>query len=254
MDFKEIKGQRHFLFENFQEFQALKPNTALHGYWRDGHQNDWVELDDGCICQILKRFKVKDHKGEDTVECVRTVCGTFKVKNYNRKMLGQKGIAENIYSFSGTNISKKRLQKDGNSGKKMLFARYIASGMEAKRAYALVYPKASSKKYINEKVNQLLKTEKVLNMVNEEIKSTLSELGISNEWILERYRDMVEIADRPSDVLRSLESLAKIAGLFDSEKKQESLTVWQGFSSEQMEALKNGHTEAKLIGHAEKDG
>ena len=39
----------------------------------------------------------------------------------------------------------------------------------------------------------------------------------------------------------------------DTGKKQESLTVWQGFSSEQMEALKNGHTEAKLIGHAEKD-
>ena len=135
----------------------------------------------------------------------------------------------------------------------MLFARYIASGMEAKKAYALVYPKASSKRYINGKVNQLLKTEKVLNMVNEEIKSTLAELGISNEWILERYRDMVDIADRPSDVLRSLDSLAKIAGLFDTDKKQESLTVWSGFSSEQMEALKGGHTETKLIGHAEKD-
>ena len=240
MDFKEIKQQRHYLFENFQEFQALMPNTALHGYWRDGHHNDWVELDDGCICQILKRFKVKDHKGVKSIECVRTICGTYKVDDYNRRMLGQRGIAENIYSFSGTNISKDRFNKDKKKGKHMLFARYIASGMEAKKAYALVYPKASSKKYINGKVNQLLK-------------STLAELGISNEWILERYRDMVDIADKPSDVLRSLDSLAKIAGLFDTDKKQESLTVWSGFSSEQMEALKSGHTETKLIGHAEKD-
>ena len=253
MDFKEIKGQRHFLFENFQEFQALKPNTALHGYWRDGHQNDWVELDDGCICQVLKRFKIKDHKGVKSIDCVRTVCGTYKVDDYNRRMLGKRGIAENIYSFSGTNVAKNRFSKDGKKGKQMLFARYVASGMNAKKAYALVYPKATSKKYINEKVNQLLKTEKVLSMVSEEIKSTLAELGISNQWILERYRDMVEISDRPSDVLRSLDSLAKIAGLFDTEKKQESLTVWSGFSPEQMEALKSGHTETKLIGHVEKD-
>ena len=63
---------------------------------------------------------------------------------------------------------------------------------------------------------------------------------------------MVEIAERPSDILRSLDSLAKIAGLFDGEKKQESLTVWSGFSPEQMEALKSGHTKTELIGHKEK--
>tara|TARA_R100000808_G_C2148481_1_gene156640 strand:+ start:603 stop:1364 length:762 start_codon:yes stop_codon:yes gene_type:complete len=252
MDFKEIKGQRHYLFEDFQEFQAFMPNTALHGYWRDGHQNDWVELDDGCICQVLKRFKVKDHKGIKSIDCIRTVCGTYRVDDKNRQMLGKEGISENIYSFSGNTESKRRFQKDGK-GKEMLFARYVASGMESKKAYALVYPKASSKKYINEKVNQLLKSEKVLNMVSKEIKSTLAELGISNEWILERYRDMVDIADRPSDILRSLDSLAKIAGLFDTEKKQESLTVWSGFSPEQVEALKSGDTKTKLIGHAEKE-
>ena len=253
MDFKEIKGHRHYLFENFQEFQAFMPNKALQGYWRDSHQNDWVELDDGCICQVLKKFKVKDHKGIKNINCIRTVCGTYRVDDKNRKMFGKDGIAENIYSFSGNIESKQRYNKDGRKGKEMLFARYIASGMDTKKAYALVYPKASSKKYINEKVNQLLKSEKVLNMVSKEIKTTLEELGISNEWLLERYRDMVEISERPSDVLRSLDSLAKIAGLFDTERKQESLTVWSGFSPEQMEALKSGNTETKLIGHAEKE-
>ena len=253
MDFKEIKGQRYFLFENLQEFEALKPNTALHGYWRDSHQNDWVELDDGCICQILKRFKVKDHNGIKSIDCVRTICGTYRVNDKNRRMLGKDGIAENIYTFSGNNESKNRYQNDGNKGKQLLFARYVASGMEAKEAYGIVYPKANSKRYINEKVNKLLKTDKVLNMVNEEIKSTLSELGISNTWILERYRDMVEISERPSDILRSLDSLAKIAGLFDGDTKQESLTVWSGFSPEQMEALKSGDTKTELIGHKEKE-
>jgi hypothetical protein len=50
--------------------------------------------------------------------------------------------------------------------------------------------------------------------------------------------------------LRSLESLSKIAGLFDTDKKQEQLTVWSGFTSEQMEAL-NGGNKTELIGHKE---
>ena len=253
MDFKEIKGQRHYLFENLQEFQALMPNTALHGYWRDGHQNDWVELDDGCICQILKRFKVKDHNGIKSIDCIRTVCGTFRVDNKNKRILGKDGIAENIYSFSGTSESKNRYQKSGRKGKEFLFARYVSQGkLTPSQAFNVVYPKAKSKKYINEKVNTLLKSEKVLNMVSEERGKKLEKLGISDEWILERYRDMVEISERPADVLRSLDSLAKIAGLFDTDTKQEQLTVWSGFSPEQMESLKNGNAETKLIGFKEK--
>ena len=65
---------------------------------------------------------------------------------------------------------------------------------------------------------------------------------------------MVEIAEKPSDILRSLDSLSKMAGLFETENKKEQLTVWSGFSAEQMEALKSGNSETKLIGHSEKKG
>ena len=253
MDFKDIKGKQHYLYDSIVEFNALTEDIEVAGHWRKCYDNDWVVTDDGYVCQILKRFAVKDHYGKKSIECVRTVCGTFKIADKKRLMLGKDGIAENIYSFSGTTISKRRYAKDGRQGKEMLFARYIASGMDAKEAFRTIYPKAQSKRYIDGKVNTLLKSEKVLNMVNEERSKLMNELGVSNEWIIERYRDMVEIAEKPSDVLRSLDSLAKIAGLFDTEKKQESLTVWSGFSPEQMEALKSGHTEAKLIGHAEKD-
>ena len=59
------------------------------------------------------------------------------------------------------------------------------------------------------------------------------------------------MSERDSDKLRSLESLSKISGLFDTDTKQEQLTVWAGFSEEQMEALKDGN-KAKLVAHKEK--
>tara|TARA_R100001530_G_scaffold32530_3_gene25552 strand:+ start:351 stop:1112 length:762 start_codon:yes stop_codon:yes gene_type:complete len=252
MDFKDIKAKRHFLYDNMTEFNALTENLEIASHWREGHDGDWVLTDDGYVCEILKRFTVKDHLGKKSIDCVRTVCGTFKVADKKRLMRGKDGIAENIYSFSGTSVSKKRLQKDGRA-KEMLFARYIATEMDPKKAFSLAYPKAQSDKYINEKINNLLKSETVLNMVSEERTKLMNGLGVSNEWIIERYRDMVEISERPSDILRSLDSLAKIAGLFDTEKKQESLTVWSGFTPEQMEALKDGTSQAKLIGHTEKE-
>ena len=44
-----------------------------------------------------------------------------------------------------------------------------------------------------------------------------------------------------------------MSGLFDTEKKQEQLTVFQGFSPEQMEALSGKTPNTKLIAHKEKD-
>ena len=86
--------------------------------------------------------------------------------------------------------------------------------------------------------------------VTEEIKSILASEGVTPEYIIQRYKDIADLADKDGDKLRSLDSLAKISGLFDTEKKKEQLTVWAGFSPEQLEAIKNGQ-ETKLIGHAE---
>ena len=96
-----------------------------------------------------------------------------------------------------------------------------------------------------------MKKEEVKTMVKEEIKKTLQEEGITPDWILSRYKDIADLAEKDSDKLRSLESLSKIAGLFDTDTKQEQLTVWAGFSDEQMEALKDGN-KAELVAHKEK--
>ena len=88
-------------------------------------------------------------------------------------------------------------------------------------------------------------------MVKEEIKKILADEGISPEWIVGKYKDIADLSDRDTDRLRSLEALAKMAGLFDTEKKQEQLTVFTGFTPEQMEAISGGK-ETKLVAHKEK--
>ena len=246
MDFKVIKGINNYIYDSVQEFQALKPNTLYAQDWRLANEKDWVLTDDGYICQILKKGTI------GTKTFVRTVLGMFTVESLTVKMLGEDGIVDNIYSFSGNYKSSKLYKKNKENSKEILFARYIASGVDSIEAFKKVYPKAKKDSYIKDKTKRLLKKESVQNMIKEEIKEVLATEGVTPEWIIAKYRDIVDLSERDTDKLRSLDALSKISGLFDTEQKKEQLTVWAGFSPEQLEALNNGG-ETKLIGHKEKE-
>ena len=89
-------------------------------------------------------------------------------------------------------------------------------------------------------------------MVKEEIKKILDEEGVTPEWIIGIYRNIADLSDRDTDRLKAVKDLATIAGLFDTDKKQEQLTVFQGFTPQQLEALQNGK-ETNVLAHAEKE-
>tara|TARA_R110000824_G_scaffold278583_2_gene466850 strand:+ start:1663 stop:2391 length:729 start_codon:yes stop_codon:yes gene_type:complete len=241
MDFKDIKEDRHYLYDNSEEFKAFVQNTPIVDDWRDGTQGDWVLTDDGYVCQILRLSKIGKRM------CIRTLCGTYAIDG-SVKMIGDNGIVDNIYSFSG----KHSFDTDKVSAKQYLFAQYVAKGDNSIDAYKKAHPDAKSESYIKHRTSSLLKTESVQKMIKKEIQECLASEGVSPEWIIGKYKTIADVADRESDSLRALESLSKIAGLFDTQDtKSEQLTVWAGFSPEQLEALNNG--DKKLVAHAEKE-
>ena len=241
MDFKDIKDTRHYLYDDLGEFQAFVQDTAIVEDWRLADEGDWVLTDDGYVCQVLRLSKIGKNM------CIRRLCGTFDIAS-KFQMLGEKGIVDNIYSFSG----KHSFDTDRVSGKQQLFAQYVAKGDNAIDAYKKSHPDAKSESYIKHRTSSLLKTESVQKMIKKEIQECLASEGVTPEWIIGKYKTVIDVAERDSDCLRALESLTKIAGLFDTQDtKSEQLTVWAGFSPEQLEAL-NGNKE--LIAHAEKEG
>ena len=58
MDFKSIKGNPHYLFDDLQEYKAFGNDDEVISTWREGNEGDWVYTDDGYICQILKKSSV----------------------------------------------------------------------------------------------------------------------------------------------------------------------------------------------------
>ena len=252
MDFKEIKNTKHYLYDNKDEFSVTYPKVPVRRNWRYGEEGEWVFTDDGFVCQILRKLNISKDKDE-SVPCVRTVCGTFLSRNMKKEMLGENGIAENIYTFSGTNLGKERFNNRERNSRELLFARYVASGIDVLQAYKRAYPDAKSERYIKQRTESLLKTETIKNMVKQEIRDILDSEGVTPEWIIERYKTIADMAESDTAKLRSLESLSKIAGLFAvDEKKSEQVTIWSGFSPEQLEEVKK-HGKPEIIAHAEKD-
>ena len=251
MDFKTIKNTKHYLYDDKAEFAVSSPDIPIRHNWRHGEEGEWVFTDDGFVCQILKILNIaKD--GDKKTPCVRTVCGTFLPRDMKKEMLGEDGIAENIYTFSGNNSSKEQFNERGRNSKELLFARYVASGVDIVSAYKRVYPKARDDRYIKQRTEKLLKTETIQKMVKQEILARLEENEATPEYIIERYKTIADMAENDTHKLKALDSLAKMAGLFDvGEKKSEQITVWAGFSPEQLEEVKK-HGKPELIAHAEK--
>ena len=252
MDFKEIKSTKHYLYDNEQEFKVTYPTVPVRHSWRHGEEGEWVYTDDGFVCQILKKSKIAKPNGKSEI-CIRTVCGTFVASNRKKEMLGEEGIAENIYTFSGKSIGKDRYKENRYNSKELIFARYVATGMKADEAYKIVYPDATNEAYIKKRCDKLLRTERIDKMINQEIRKKLEEEGVTDNWLIERYKTIADLAESDTAKLRSLDSLARISGLFEQQQtKSEQVTIWSGFSPEQLEGVKN-HGKPELIAHAEKD-
>ena len=89
-------------------------------------------------------------------------------------------------------------------------------------------------------------------MVKTEILDILKEHDATPEYIIERYKTIADMAENDTHKLKALDSLAKMSGLFDvAEKKSEQVTVWAGFSPEQLKEV-NKHGKTELLAHAEK--
>ena len=89
-------------------------------------------------------------------------------------------------------------------------------------------------------------------MIDKKIQEILDEEGVSPNYIIQRYKTIADVAESDSNRLRALDSLSKMSGLFATEsKKSEQLTVWAGFTPEQLESIKDGKKE--LLAHGEKE-
>jgi len=254
MDYKTIKNKPHYIYDDLKEFKAFRPNEEVKGTWRNGNEGDWVTTDDGFILEILKKSKLSHPSYKTPRTYVRTICGSYIVEQNSHKILGEKGIADNIYAFSGNYDSKKDYQANRKlKSREFLFARYVAEGENIIKSFKKAYPNAKSDSYIKERVSTLINKEEIQTMYKEEKQKLLKDNDVEPDWIVQQYKQIAELSERDTDRLRSLEALAKMSGLFDTEEKKEQVSIWSGFTPEQIEGVKSGEGTKILAQTEERD-
>jgi|TARA_R110001583_G_scaffold194153_1_gene364442 hypothetical protein len=243
MHTKLVKKRLEYLYDNKDEFFDNCDDDLVDD-WRESKINDWVLTDDGKVCKIL-------HRGvfENGTEYVRTILGSYPIRE-TIQLVGD--IAEDIYRFTKSGKPRKqRFNEKTPNSREIIFAKYVANGMPPEQAYLKIF-KTNDSTYSKSASTALLKTKRIKKLVSEETKKMLGEVGIDEEYLLAKVKDIIDNFDaRDSDKLRALEMMMKIAGMFPNDKKTESLTVFQGFTQEQLQQLDSSNVKA--IGHAEKD-
>ena len=242
--YRKVKNIMQPLFENEDEFRKVYPKDSLVGDWRDGELNDWILTDDKQVCRVIKRGKC-----EGRADYIVTVLGSYSVAT---KELLAGDMPKNIYSFSrDMSRTVHRREKKNISQNEIMFAKYVAQGVKPVEAYLKVF-KTKNEKYAQTQATSLLKSERVSKLVSEEIKKSLSKVGIDEEYLLNNAKTIVDnLESKDSDKLRALDMLMRISGMFPKDTQKESLTVFQGFSNEQLEQLRDA--EVKMIAHGEKE-
>ena len=198
---------KHLVYDDITE----APKTIkVKDDWRAGQVGDWVQTDDGCIIQVLRRGKMLRKKG--TQYYIGTCTGTFPVSK-NIKMDADR--RPNIYSFSGYTTPNEVVQNRREmTANEKLFVNYLTEGMQPDEAYMRAYP-TNNKSYARSKAVSLISTERIHTAMKEELKPVMDELGISETTILRDINTIATTAERDDTRLKALFKLSDIMDLED---------------------------------------
>ena len=201
--------------------------------WRDGQVGDWVQTDDGCIIQILRRGKMLRKKG--TQYYLGTCTGTFPVGK-NTKMDADR--RPNIYSFNGYATPEEVVQNRRElTANEKLFIANLSEGIQPDEAYMRAFP-TNNRGYARMKAVNLIKTERVFKAMKEELKPICEELGVSSTYVLRGIKDEADTAEKSDTRLKALFKLSDILDLEDKNaaKVQQITGVqFQGFTDDMIE-------------------
>ena len=247
MEYRTIKKNKHYVYENIEEFYKHNPTTTIvKEDWKSSNEGDWVKSDDGRIVQLLKVSKnishPKDRKNyTHSRGWVSTGVGTF-LNNKKSKMDADFDKHPNRYTFSTKikNTNNRVKERKNCTNKEKEFAVNVAIGKTAVKSYMEAFNENDSNK-AKKKAVILLKQERVMKEIERSVGDVADQLGIDHEFILSRLKYLVENSDDENISLQSLKELGKAIGTLGNVTKKGDtgvLGIFQGFSPEQIEGAK----------------
>ena len=248
---RKINKINHPIYEDMGEFEKYNPGIDVVKNWRDGTKGDWIVSDDGQVCQVLKRGELKASKTSNNIKYyIRVPLGTF-VCNKKTRIEGEP--RKNLYSFGLADKSayRHKIEKKETTQREFLFAQFVAKGENIVDAFLKAYP-TDNRRYAEGQAKILLKAKRIQKLIRDEIDKVLVDADITPLYLLEQMRSIVDSGDsQDRDKIQAIKTLMQISGMMDTEKRTESVAVFQGFTKEQLDAIGSG--KVKQLAAAEKE-
>tara|TARA_R110000824_G_C15160060_1_gene671812 strand:+ start:239 stop:1006 length:768 start_codon:yes stop_codon:yes gene_type:complete len=238
----EIKGKKHYIYENLEDYKANGPDEEVK-YWKESpEKGDWVTSDDGGILQILK-FGTLDHRKDSknwkaNKGYVRTIVGSFII-NENSKMDTDFEQHPNRYTFSRNlkNSNENFKKRKTTTSNEKLFTTQVITGQGAIAAVQDIY-KTDDYKKAKSKALLLLKQERIMNEIDRGVNDIAKEMGINHEYVLGRLKMLADSSDDDNVILQSAKELGKIIGTSNTTIKKSDTGVvglFGGFTPQQLD-------------------
>ena len=236
-------GYYDHIYHTEEEAKAL--NLDYVPIREASYVGQWVLLDDGFVTPVCWLLKPE---GKPARMC-RVGNGMFDIIQKKRPITSEE--KENRYSISGKsgfNLWKDK-KIDRNDLKILKFVHeYIMTG-DAFKAFAHVQKIKGRKRWAGHELKGFMQNKELKAMIRDEVKTVLSKLGVSDEYIVSKYKDIIEDLDeKTSDRIRCLETLTDIAGTKDRET---NITTTEGFIGFNKNQLKDGEESFMEIGDKE---
>ena len=210
MEFRKIKGIRHYVFDTYEELEAHfemydKPIPEILTNWREGEEGDWVISDDCRILQILKVGSMRKRPYKHlSNKYVRTVVGTF-ICDLEIEMDTDFSKRKSRYSFYGKGVVHHLSKKNA-----MKFYKVYKACVDPYRAYKSTFPKSNDVAYIKRRAIATLLSDEVLGMIKAEAKSAADRLKMDVYYVLKGLKELIEKTQSDNIKLGSFKEVSKI--------------------------------------------
>lgn len=246
MDYRTIKGVKHYVFDGISEFEShfekekKRPNVLFD--WRKANEGEWVMADDGKILQILRKSRIRHPNDRKNYKyCknyVRTVVGSFLCL----PKVHMDTVFEdhpNRYTFSRTikNPNKQIYKRKKTTKKEKIFATNVAVGLGAVKSYMDAFSEDDSYK-AQKKAAILLRQERVMKEVEKSVVDVAKNLGVDHEYVLSKLKYLADSSPEDNIVLNASKELGKAIGTLGTttikQKEQGIIGLFKGFEPSQL--------------------
>lgn len=195
---------RKNIFEQYTTAEANELQITFSTDWRNAQKGDWIETSDHKVIQVLDRIIGKTYQGKSQLKPRKVsdmiVTGYGKTPTHFKRIIARKcgprrDGQDPILEMTGTDMQKEFVDRLVNYGE--IAPDGMFSSNSIINTYMSVYSQNNPKSALL-RGRGILKQKWAKTIMSEKIKDKLSAAGLSDDWVVEQYKNLGENAETPA--------------------------------------------------------